>query len=119
MTTKADDGQPPLPGLEDPEPSGPPPDALESAVRRTIAALHAKQLLHEHHAATCQLALDLAASVSAGRRSRRASAVAMAARELREVLASLPAIDQGDDEQDPWDALAREFAAADGKGASG
>lgn len=80
-----------LDGLElDPEMGGK-PSALRSAVVATITALHADKLLEPRHAALCQLALELADSVSQGRRSGRASAAAMAAAQLRETLLALPA----------------------------
>lgn len=61
-----------------------------AAVEATLAALHAADLLEPRHAATAQLCLELALAVEHGLASRRASAVALAARELREALASLP-----------------------------
>lgn len=64
--------------------------ALVDSVYATLRALDAEQLLTATHAATCQLCIELAHAVTAGVRSGRASAVALAARELREALATLP-----------------------------
>jgi len=84
------ESQPELPGLElDPE-NGAKPSALRLAVVATIAALQSDGLLEPRHAAYCQLALELADTVAAGRRGGRASAAAMAAAQLRETLDSLP-----------------------------
>jgi peroxiredoxin family protein len=64
--------------------------AMRKAVVATIEALQDAGLLQPRHVAMCQLALELADSVAAGRRSGRASAAAMASRELRETLLALP-----------------------------
>lgn len=82
-----DDYTPVLPGLELPTTLVAP---LDAAVRRTFAALAAEGLLEDRHAALMQLCLDLADSVANAKVSRRATAVALAARELRETLAMLP-----------------------------
>jgi len=80
-----------LPGLElNPEMGGK-VSALRRAVITTLAALEQEKLLEPRHAALAQLALELADSVSAGRRSGRASAAAMAAAQLLAVLEALPA----------------------------
>ncbi len=65
--------------------------ALRTAVVATIKALQDERLLEPRHAAMCQLALELADAVTAGTRSRRASAAAMAAAQLLAVLKELPA----------------------------
>lgn len=82
-----DDYTPTLPGLEMPDRLEP---ILTGAVRQTFASLDAQNLLEPHHAAIMQLCLELASSVSAAKVSRHATAVALAARELRETLALLP-----------------------------
>lgn len=116
MTTNDDQPMLPLPGLDpDPKPGG----ALVAAVRRTIAALERQNVLSERHAATLALALALAQSIDGGAAARRASAVAMAAKELREVLAILEELATGDDDElDPFDALAKAMAEAEGRGAT-
>lgn len=64
--------------------------ALVDAAYATLRALDDEHLLTPAHAVTCQLVLELARAVTAGVRSGRASAVALAARELREAIATLP-----------------------------
>ena len=112
-----DDGQGvlPLPGLE---PEAKPSGALTAAVRRTIASLEGMGVLGERHAASCALALALAATMDNPRAMTRASAQAMAARELREVLGGLLDLAEGDGDDDPWKELAQAFAAMDGQGAT-
>lgn len=102
----------PLPGMEDPQG---PTSELEQAVRRTLRALRDQDLLEPRHAGTMELALVLARAVDAGVRSRRASAAAMAARELRETLAMLPEPEATP--SDAWDQLVEELLDASGKGA--
>lgn len=80
-----------LPGLEVNPEMGGKMSALRAAVVATLAALQDEKLLEPRHAALAQLALELADSVSAGRRSGRASAAAMAAAQLLAVLEALPA----------------------------
>ena len=63
---------------------------LRVAVATTIKALVDAKLIEPRHTAMCQLALELADSVTSGRRSGRASAAAMAAAQLRETLMALP-----------------------------
>lgn len=78
-----------LPGLEvNPEVGDPSP--LRRAVQSTLTALDSAGILEPRHAAVAQLALELADSVSAGRRSGRASAAAMAAAQLLAALDALP-----------------------------
>jgi hypothetical protein len=79
-----------LPGLELESEGGAPTSALRKAVQSTLVALHDQQLLEPRHAALAQLALELADAVTAGRRSGRASAAAMAAGQLRDTLLALP-----------------------------
>jgi hypothetical protein len=66
------------------------PGSMRVAVVATIQAMQDEGLIQPRHVALCQLALELADSVTAGRRSGRASAAAMASRELRETLLALP-----------------------------
>lgn len=78
-----------LPGLElDPAMGGTSP--LRNAVKATLAALDEAKLLEPRHTAVAQLALELADSVDAGKRSGRASAAAMAAAQLLSALDALP-----------------------------
>lgn len=91
MTTQPDTQQVALAGLELEGEAGGKPGALRTAVITTLAALEAEHLLEPRHAAMAQLALELADSVTAGRRSGRASAAAMAAAQLLAVLQALPA----------------------------
>lgn len=63
---------------------------LEAAALTTIEALDRQHLLGPEHTLTVQLVVELARAVAAGVRSGRASAVALAAKELREALATLP-----------------------------
>jgi hypothetical protein len=98
----ADSGLP-LPGLQD-QANG--VTELETAVRRSLAALDAAGLLTEVHAMPMQLVLDLARAVGLGTRSGRASAAALAAAQLREAWALLPALDATGSGGDEWDALA-------------
>ena len=90
MTTTTSPNQPALPGFELEEPGSGPSSAMRRAVAVTITALERDGLIEDRHAAMCQLALELADSVTAGRRSGRASAAAMAAAQRRETLLALP-----------------------------
>jgi hypothetical protein len=69
---------------------------MRAAVIATIEALERDRLLEPRHAGLCQLALELADAVTAGRRSGRASAAAMAAGQLRDTLLALPTPVAGD-----------------------
>lgn len=60
--------------------------AMVVAAKRTLAALENVEVIVERHAVLVQLVLSLSAAIDAGARSGRASAVAMAARELRETI---------------------------------
>lgn len=98
-----------LPGLEAPKmPTG----ELEAATRDTIRELHALNLLQPRHAMTCQLMIELARAVEAGRKSGRASAVALAAAQLREAFLSLPEPETTPDGDDAWQQLANDLRAA-------
>ena len=99
----------PLPGLDDPASST---QHLELAVRRTLAAIRNAGLLNERDAGLAQLCLELARAVTAGVRSGRASAVAMAARELRETLLALPQ-PEGTPAGDEWEKLTQKLIEAD------
>ncbi|WP_201518884.1 hypothetical protein [Gulosibacter hominis] len=77
---------PALDGLEPPTPDS----SLLQALDKTIQALEADGLIDDRHAALCELARVMAAATEAGQLSGRASAAAMAARELRECLEALP-----------------------------
>lgn len=59
---------------------------MVKACRQTIDALAAAGKLLPQHAVLTQLLLALSEAIDGGRRSGRASAVAMAARELRDTL---------------------------------
>ena len=85
-----------LPGLELVPEDQASVSPMRAAVIATIEALEADGLLEKRHAAICQLALELADAVTAGRRGGRASAAAMAAGQLRETLLALPAPVAGD-----------------------
>jgi hypothetical protein len=99
-----------LPGLDDPTPAGG-LTALETAARRSLAALQASGLLEDRHAVTMQLVLDLARSVGRASAKGQAAAAAMAAAQLREAWALLPQPDGGS-EGDEWDELARDLRHA-------
>lgn len=88
-----------------------PAGKMVQSVRATLDALAEENLLRPEHAALAQLALQLAAAVEAATLSRRGSAVAMAARELREVLAVLP---QPEVTTGPstWEAFERQYREA-------
>lgn len=86
--------------------------AMVKACRQTIEALAAADKLAPEHAVLTQLLLALAEAIDGGRRSGRASAVAMAARELRDTLVMIdPPPEDGAAGADALRAL-REFQAA-------
>lgn len=85
-----------LPGLELVPSDQKDVSPMRRAVIATIEALEKDRLLEPRHAGLCQLALELADAVTAGRRSGRASAAAMAAGQLRDTLLALPAPVAGD-----------------------
>jgi hypothetical protein len=97
-----------LPGLEPPRDNDSP---MVRACRQTIAALQAADKLLPQHAVLTQLLLSLSEAIDGGRRSGRASAVAMAAKELRETLLMIdPPPEDGSASEDAARAL-REFMA--------
>lgn len=103
----------PLPGVD--VPTGP-ESKIRAAVRRTIRAVEDEGLLRERDAAACALALELATAVDAGVARRSSSGVALAARELRETIDSLPKPPEGDPERDAFLTLMRDIAeAGDGR----
>lgn len=85
-----DDTQPFLPGMA-PLDAGPSP--LEQAARLQIKHMRDRNLLTHEHAIAVQLVLDLARAIGVSATRGRASAMALAARELREALLLLPAGD--------------------------
>jgi hypothetical protein len=93
------DEKPTIPGLELVPQDQQSVSPMRAAVVATINALGADGLLEARHAAMCQLALELADAVTAGRRAGRASAAAMAAGQLRDTLLALPAPIEGDIKQ--------------------
>lgn len=98
MTNDHETAQP-LPGLELIPADQAAASPMRTAVVATINALQADGLLEPRHAGLCQLALELADAVTAGRRSGRASAAAMAAGQLRDTLLALPEPIAGDVKQ--------------------
>lgn len=99
-----------LPGLALQGPQAPAGKMVE-ATRDTLAALADRGMLRPEHTALAQLALQLATAVEAATLSRRGSAVAMAARELREVLLALPQVDASTGPT-PWDEFERAYREA-------
>ena len=96
-----------LPGLEPPKRGE---SAMLSATRRTIASLDAAGFLDETHAALCQLLIELAQVVDAGRRQGKASAVAMAAAQILATYEKLVPESAGGSEDDAaWSELVAEF----------
>ncbi|WP_146085613.1 hypothetical protein [Rathayibacter sp. AY1C9] len=85
--------------------------ALRESVVKTITALNDEGLIQPRHFAMCQLALELADAVTAGTRAGRASAVAMAAAQLRETLLALPQPREGS-EMDKFNAWVQALNAA-------
>lgn len=99
--------QPTLDGLTLPNPAH--ASGMERAALTTIRRLDELDLLDEADTLTVQLVIELARAVGAGVRNGRASAVAMAAKELREALATLPEVPRSGD---AFDELARQLAEA-------
>lgn len=66
---------------------------LERAAEKLVAKLAEDGQLNDSHVLTVQMILDLARVTGMSAVKGRASAVAMASRELREVLATLPGAD--------------------------
>ena len=85
MTANPPDDQLALPGLElsEPRESDSP---MVVAAKLTLAELQRTGAVELRHAVQVQLVLQLAQSIDAGTRSGRASAVAMAAAQLRETM---------------------------------
>lgn len=97
-----------LPGLNDARDQD---SAMVKACKLTIAALAEAGRLEPRHAVLTQLLVALAEAIDGGRRSGRASAVAMAARELRDTLLMLdPPPEDGDKGADAL-RLLRDFQA--------
>lgn len=67
--------------------------ALERAAEKLVKKLADEEKLNDSHVLTVQLILDLARVCGLSADKGRASAVALASRELREVLAGLPGAD--------------------------
>lgn len=82
----ADDGQLALPGLTPPRDSD---TAMVVAAKFTLDELRNLGVLERRHAVLVQLVLSLSAAIDAGTRAGRASAVAMAAAQLRETILTL------------------------------
>lgn len=94
-----------LPGLEEPTR---PEAEIVAAARRSLRALEAVGLLDERHAVLCQQMIELAKVIDAGRRSGRASAVAMAAAQLLATYQAIVPESEGGD-NDEWSELVAEF----------
>ncbi|NTW39354.1 MAG: hypothetical protein HGA44_05600 [Cellulomonadaceae bacterium] len=83
--------QPTFPGLEIEVQTGMrAPSALELAAVATLTELRSQGLLRREHSLTVQLVLELSRAVGQGVMHGRASAVAMAAKQLTEAMALLP-----------------------------
>lgn len=110
-------GQLDLPGLEPPAPHA---SAMVKAAHVTITALREAGRLEPQHAMLTQLLLELAGAIDRGRAAGRASAVAMAARELRDTLLMLdpPPVD-GSAGDKAREALERFTAAAEAAAQNG
>lgn len=107
----AADEQLELPGLGEPAAGS---SAMVRAAHDTIAQLHQLGTLEPKHALLAQLVLELAEAIDRGRRSGRASAVAMAARELRDTLLMIdPPPEDGAAGDKAREDLARFLAAAE------
>lgn len=93
MTTSDPGGQLPLPGLEPAQLDS----AMVTAAKVTLAELRELGVIERRHSVLVQLVLSLAAAIDAGTRAGRASAVAMAAAQLRETMLTLdPPPEDGD-----------------------
>lgn len=91
MTTTED--QLALPGLELPAASDS-DSAMVLAAKASLAELKRTGALEPRHAVQCQLVLQLAQAIDRGSSSGRASAVAMASKELRETMLVLDPPDE-------------------------
>lgn len=87
------------------------PGVMRAEVETTIRALDSLGLLAARHRGLCQLARQLADVVESGTRTGKAAAAAMAARELRETLASLP--EPEETSTDAFDELVAAMRAAE------
>lgn len=85
---------------------------MTEAVRETLRTLAERGLLRPEHSAMAQLALQLAQAIEAASLTRRASAVAIAARELREVLEALPQIEDTGGVPSVWEDFERQYRQA-------
>lgn len=94
-----------LPGME---PARETDSLMVKACRQTIDALAEAGKLKPQHAVLTQLLLALSEAIDGGRRSGRASAVAMAAKELRETILMIDPPDDDAASDDAAKAL-REF----------
>lgn len=107
--------QPPIPGLGMVEAPAAAESQLETAARRTLTALWNSGALDDTHALACQLVIELARAVDAGTRAGKASAVAMAAAQLRETWQALLPVDgAGAGEGEALAALVRDLRASSG-----
>lgn len=97
-----------LPGMDGPREHD---SAMVRACRQTIVALEAAGKLLPQHAVLTQLLLALSEAIDGGRRSGRASAVAMAARELRDTLLMIDPPPEDGAAGDAALQLLREFTA--------
>lgn len=103
--------QPSLPGLEGPAAGGIPNGPMVESARTTLAALRSSGRLETRHAVLVQLVLSLAGAIDRGVQSGRASAVAMAAKQLLETMLVLDPPPEDAGAPDAGRALA-EFMAA-------
>lgn len=104
----------PLPGLA---PATGRESAVESAARRSITELHALGYVKDHHAVVCAVIVAAAQAIDRGASSGRASAVAMAMKELREAfLLLIPAEEGGAQGDEGWLTFERDFREAAEKG---
>lgn len=91
----ADGGQLEIPGLVPELREADPPMVV--AAKRTLRALETSGRVEDRHAVLVTMVVELAAAIHAGTRSGRASAVAMAAAQLRETMLVLdPPPEDGD-----------------------
>lgn len=93
MTAQPHDQPAPLPGLEDVDTTHRYVSPLEKGVRRTLAALAARQLLIEDDAGKTATAIELAQVITKKVQTGRASTVSNDARLLVEILDSLKPAD--------------------------
>lgn len=102
-----------LPGMDAPQR---PPAEVEAAARRTITRLHELGRVKEEHAVVTACIVAAARAIDRGASSGRASAVAMAMKELREAYVLLNPVEEGGGEDRGWLDFERDFRqAAEGK----